>query len=462
MNCLYSLIDSHAHLDDAAFATDLPEVIGRARAAGVTYIVIPATSAAAARRALDIARRHPGIFVACGLHPNEGRPLTPEEEKGLRAALEEGRAAGLAVAVGECGLDYHYNALPGAQQRELLLWHFGLAREYDLPLILHQREAEPDLRRLIEHEGLPRRGAVLHCFGGSAEYFRWATKIGLYISFTGTLTFEKAAPPGYLNELDWTRTMIETDAPYLAPAPHRGKRNEPAFLREVARALAVLAGRGVDDVACETTTAARALFNLPADFGGAIAYEFKNALYLNVTNRCPNDCTFCLRNHLSGVGGHNLQLKMEPTAAEVIAAAGDPRRYAEVVFCGFGEPTVRWEVVKEIARALKAKGGRIRLDTNGSANLTAGRDVTPEMAGLFDKVSVSVNAAAAEEYERLCRPRAGATAWAALVAFILGAKRYVPAVETTAVALPGLDLAPVKALAASWGVPLRVRPFVAP
>jgi TatD DNase family protein len=131
------------------------------------------------------------------------------------------------------------------------------------------------------------------------------------------------------------------------------------------------------------------------------------------------------------------------------------------VFCGYGEPTLRWETVKEVARAVKGGGGAVRLNTNGSAKLTQGREVTAEMAGLFDKVSVSVNAADAAGYERLCRPAFGARMWPALEEFVAGAKRAVGAVEITAVAAPGVDAAAVEDLALTWGVGFRRRRYAA-
>lgn len=463
---LSELVDTHAHLEDESFRDDADAAITRARAAGVRYIVIPVTAAADCAAALTLARQHEGVFFAAGLHPNNGLPLDDGQRTAIRAALEEGKRAGRAVAVGECGLDYHYRRLPPAEQLAILEWHLALARELDLPLILHQREAENDLRAVLERAGTPPRGAVLHCFGGDDRYLAWARGRGLHVSFTGSITFQPkkdAPPPSYFRELDLARTMLETDAPYMTPVPHRGRRNEPAHLPLVAAALAAQTARPLADVHAETTLSARAFFALPADFGGVIAYEFKNGLYLNITNRCTNNCAFCLRNEHPGVGGYDLRLRMEPAALEVLAAVGDPRRFREIVFCGFGEPTVRWEVLKEIARGIKNGGGRVRLDTNGSANLTAGRDVAAEMAGLIDKVSVSLSAGDADTYERVCRPAAGGgRAWEALAAFVLAARKYVPEVELTAVTGGPADAAGAEALAHQWGLPIRLRPYVGP
>jgi TatD DNase family protein len=463
MDLAYYLADTHAHLEHDDFASDVDAVVGRARAAGVRYVIVPACAAVEAPRALELSRRFDGVYFAAGLHPNCGLPLDAGEAAGIRKALEQGKAEGLAVAVGECGLDYHYLALPRDEQLELLRWHLALACELELPIILHQREAEEDLRGALDEAGVPPRGGVLHCFAGSRDYYDWARARGLHVSFTGNLTFGAAGRKrrGAFAALELAATMLETDAPYMTPAPHRGRRNEPAYLPLVAAALAARAGASPEDVYAETTLAARRFFDLPPDFGGAITYRLRNSLYLNLTNRCTHACRFCLRELAPGVGGHDLRLHMEPTAAEVIAAVGDAASYEEVVFCGYGEPTLRWETVKEVARAVKARGATVRLNTNGSAKLTQGREVAAEMAGLFDKVSVSVNAPDAASYERLCRPAFGAEAWAALEEFVAGAKRAVGAVEITAVAAPGVDAAAVENLAGRWGVGFRRRRYAA-
>jgi TatD DNase family protein len=459
MELSYVLADSHVHLEHDDFAADAAAAIARGREAGVRYMVVPACAAADAARARELACRHEEVYFAAGLHPNCGLSLDHAQAAGIKEALMRGIAEGLAVAVGECGLDYHYMALPRDEQLALVRWHLELARELELPIILHQREAEADLKRVLEEEGAPPRGAVLHCFSGGLEYYRWARRQGLFVSFTGNVTYggKGRAPAAYFAELDLGATMLETDAPYMAPAPYRGKRNEPAYLPLVAAALASRAAEPPEDVYAETTLAARRFFRLPPDFGGAIAYRLGNSLYLNVTNRCPNACGFCVREFAPGVGGYDLRLRMEPTEEEVLTAVEDPAAYDEIVFCGYGEPTVRWETVKEVARALKERGAAVRLNTNGLASLSQGRDVAPELAGLFDRVSVSANAADADTYVRLCRPRAGVAAWREMEKFVAGAKRYVAKVTITTVADAGVPVEAVERLARDWGVGFRVR-----
>lgn len=206
-----------------------------------------------------------------------------------------------------------------------------------------------------------------------------------------------------------------------------------------------------------------------------IAYRLKDALYLNLTNRCTNDCTFCLRRSRQGLAGQNLWLQREPSVAEVLAAvdeavAGEnagkdaappPLPFREIVFCGFGEPLLRPDVVRSVAGALRERypGVRIRIDTNGHVHLVFGRDILAGLAGLVDAISISLNAPTAEEYERLCRP-ALPGAFPAVVEFAREAVRTIPEVTLTAVSLPGVDLPACRRLAESLGAQFRVRSFI--
>jgi TatD DNase family protein len=198
----------------------------------------------------------------------------------------------------------------------------------------------------------------------------------------------------------------------------------------VAETVARLRGLTVDDVARVTTKNAIRVFGLPAAARQTrIAYRIRDSLYLNLTNRCNNACTFCPRNlpaqdlRSYEVKGHYLRLEREPSEEEIKQAVGDPRRYEEVVFCGFGEPLLRLETVKATAGWLKEQGVRVRVDTDGLANQTYGRDVAAELKGLVDMISVSLNAADAATYARLCPGKYGEEAFTAVLNFIRAAKR---------------------------------------
>jgi TatD DNase family protein len=192
---------------------------------------------------------------------------------------------------------------------------------------------------------------------------------------------------------------------------------------------------------------------------GMITYPIRNSLYLNITNRCTAACTFCVRYRTDFVKGHNLRLGKEPTAEELIAEIGDPARYAEIVFCGYGEPLLRLDVVKAVAAEVKRRGGKVRIDTNGHANLIYNRNVLPELSGLVDAVSVSLNAQNTDVYEKLTQPKFGAKTYDAVKEFIRAATAYIPDVTATAVSAPGVDVEACRKIAEGLGAKFRVREY---
>ena len=193
------------------------------------------------------------------------------------------------------------------------------------------------------------------------------------------------------------------------------------------------------------------------------AYPYEGNLYINLTNRCTNNCEFCVRRGSDGVGGHYLWIKKEPTAQEVIAQMDHLDRYREVVFCGFGEPMMRLPELLEVAAYAKEKGKYTRINTNGQANLIYGRDVTPDLAGLIDCVSISLNRGDAQSYEDLCHSRFGLEAFPGLLSFAKAAKEHVPEVILSVVDTIGeAEIEKCRKLAEACGVPLRVRAFIEP
>lgn len=195
-----------------------------------------------------------------------------------------------------------------------------------------------------------------------------------------------------------------------------------------------------------------------------IAYQVRDSLYLNITNRCTNQCPFCIRYKKREFDQkYLLWLEKEPSTEEIMAAIGDPTKYKQIVFCGYGEPTIRLEVLKEVSRKLKAdsraRNTGIRIDTNGTANLFWGKNILPELKGLIDFISVSLNAENAEVYDKLCHSVYGRAAYPAIVEFIREAKKYIPEVEASVVDLPTVDKEKARAIAADLGVKFRVRPY---
>ncbi len=245
------LIDSHCHLDFPDFASELDAVVGRARQAGIARMVTISTRVRRQDALLAIAGRFDDVYCSVGTHPHYAH-----EESDVTTADLVARTHGeKVVALGEAGLDYHYDNSPRDAQERGFRIHIAAARETGLPLVIHTREADDDTARILEEEtGRGPFPAVLHCFTGGPDLARRAIALGLSISFTGILTFKNsAALRAIAAELPADRILLETDAPYLAPGRHRGKRNEPAFVIETANVLAEARGVSFDEIARQTT-----------------------------------------------------------------------------------------------------------------------------------------------------------------------------------------------------------------
>jgi TatD DNase family protein len=254
------LIDSHAHLADPAFDADREAVLQRAQAAGVEGIVCIGESLESASRARAISLSAPGrVWWTAGVHPHEARSFDRNRDlSAIRAHIETG-----AVAVGECGLDYHYDHSPREQQRLAFDAQIALAADLRSAVIVHTREAEADTKAMVADAGRKSVRGVMHCFTGSHELARVALDAGWFISFAGIITFKRWTDEGLLRLVPDDRLLVETDSPYLAPVPYRGKRNEPAHIALSVGRLADARGTTVERVANLTAANARALFGLP-------------------------------------------------------------------------------------------------------------------------------------------------------------------------------------------------------
>ena len=356
------LIDTHCHLDFSDFDLDRDAVIERAARAGVGRIVNVGSSVEGTRRSVELAAKYGMVYAALGVHPHHAETVTDAVIDDFRRLAG---GTGKVVAIGEVGLDYYRNESPKEDQIAAFKKFIGLARSLDLPIIIHTREADSDIMDIMRQEGRGLRG-VVHCFSGDERLLKECLDLGLFVSFTCNLTFKNAkALRETAKKMPVERLLLETDAPYLAPQAMRGKRNEPAYLAHLIEEWSRLLGLSKDDICRVTTHNANALFRLGLDEPVTAVYPIRNSLYLNITNRCTNDCSFCIRTQSSFVKGHNLRLEREPSVDEILAAVGDPKKYREIVFCGYGEPTIRLDDVKAICRALKEKGATIRLVTNG-------------------------------------------------------------------------------------------------
>ena len=451
------LVDTHCHLDFKDFDGDRDSVIDRAREEGVVRIINVGSSLEGSRRSIELSKRYDIVYATVGIHPHEADAVTDKIIEDLKDLAKDKKV----VAIGEVGLDYYRNLSPKDKQVEAFKKFIHLAGSLKLPLIIHSREADQDLINILKSEKTKEQAGVIHCFSGDEQFLKECLELGFNISFTSNLTFKKAQ---VLREVAKTvpieKVLLETDAPYLAPESMRGRRNEPAYLAYLVDEWVKLTGLSKEDIGRITTHNANELFKLNLkEESSKIAYEIRDSLYLNITNECTNNCYFCVRTRTSFVKGHNLKLDKEPTIEEILKAVGDVKKYREIVFCGYGEPTTRLDVVKAVCRELKKKSATVRLVTNGHGDLINRRPIVKELMGLIDNVSVSLNTDKEDLYNKVCNPAFGNSAYKAVMKFIKDCVESGITAEVTCLNLPGVDLKECAVIAKSLGASFRMRTY---
>lgn len=444
-------IDSHAHLTSEQFDKDREEAIQRAIDAGVEFIVNPGTDLDDSRRAVALADKHPQLYACVGFHPHDAKKASDEALREIEELSNHPKV----VAIGEIGLDFHYDFSPRDVQARVFRTQIEIAQRRNLPIVIHSRESNHETIRIVEqalasdlqwrsqlatpHSRYPAPKGVFHCFSGDPTLAWKVINMGFYVSLPGIVTFKNA---GLAAEVAGTVSaehfLLETDSPYLAPVPHRGKRNEPANIPLIADAIASLQHLSPRDIARATNYSVYKLFGIGQPGKPRITYTLKNSLYINLTIRCNADCVFCDRKGEAVIKGANLRIEQEPTAAEVIRDVGDPTKYDEIVFCGFGEPTIRLEELKEVARWVKSRGGKTRLNTDGHGNVINKRNIVPELVGLIDAISISLNSTDPQQYGDLMRLD-GSKFFPAMVQFAKEAVKMIPKVVMTIVDLNEVD-----------------------
>jgi len=450
-------IDSHCHLFSKEFENDLDEVILRAKENNVDYIIVPATDIETSKKVIELADKYDFIYGSVGVHPHD----TKEWNDSLLIELEVLAKHPKIVAIGEIGLDYFYDFSPKEKQIEAFRKQIELALKLNKPAIIHNRDADDDMMNIVREYSSKGLIAQFHCFNSTLQNARELIELRHYISFTGNITFKKAEElVKILSRIQIDNLLIETDAPYMTPVPFRGKRNEPMHVKLVAEKIAEVHHLRVEDVARTTSYNAFKLFGIGNKPMVSYTYQIGNSLYINVTNRCNADCIFCDRKGAAIISGYNLKMsKSEEPAAELyIKEIGDPKNYKEIVFCGYGEPTIRWDVVKEVAKYVKSNGGKTRINTDGHGNVINKRDITPEFKDLIDTVSISLNSVDAEEYSRLMRVDKGLHA--EMINFAKAVKNYAGSVVMSIVGMNEIDAEKAKKFVEEkMGVDFRIREY---
>ncbi len=450
------LIDTHAHLFYPNFENDIDEVIKRARNDGIDYIIVPATDIKTAQQTIELCDKYDFIYGAAGVHPHD----TKEWNSSLLNEIKELAKHKKIVAIGEIGLDYYYDFSPKEKQIEAFKSQIELAIELNLPVIVHSRESDEDMLKIIQEYCGSGLKAQFHCYSSPFKYAGEYIRMGHFISFTGNITFKKADElRDTLSKVSPEHIMLETDSPFMTPVPHRGKRNEPAYVKLIAEKIAEVHHLSIEDISRYTSYNVFRMFGIGSKPGTSFTYKIKNSLYINVTNRCNADCIFCERKGEAVRSGYNLKMskEMEPPAEVYVTEISDPKQYDEIVFCGYGEPTIRWDIVKQVAAYVKANGGKTRLNTNGHGSYINHRDITQEMKGLIDVVSVSLNTAEPEEYARIFQ--VDIKLFDEALNFIKNSKNFTGKVVVSVVDYNNVDYKKVKSIAEEFGIELRIREF---
>lgn len=252
-------IDTHVHLNADQYENDVDEVIARALEAGVTKMVVVGFDRKTINKAMELTERYSSIYAVVGWHPVDAIDCTKEDLKWIESLAAHPKVVG----IGETGLDYHWDKSPKEIQQEVFRKQIQLAKKVDLPIIIHNRDATADVVRILKEEEADKTGGIMHCFGGSVETAKECIAMNFIISLGGPVTFKNAKMPKKVaTEIPLDKLLIETDAPYLAPHPYRGKRNEPSYVTLVAEEIAKLKGMSVDEVAKATTANALKIFNI--------------------------------------------------------------------------------------------------------------------------------------------------------------------------------------------------------
>ncbi len=448
------MIDTHCHLD-LLKKEDLEETL---QDKGLEYLITVGYDRKTIKNAIRLSEENPHVFCAVGFHPHEADKVKEEDLLWLK---ETAQRYPKVKALGEMGLDFYKDYSDRKKQEEVFRKQIAIAKELGLPIVVHSREAEEETIRILKEEKAYEVGGVMHCFTGSYEFMKACLDLGFYISYSGIITYPNAQNLREVVKRTPTyRLLIETDAPFLAPQPVRGKPNKPPYIRYTAEVMAqLIPNSSFEDIERMTSENAKLLFNLSTNGRKeTITYVINNKLYINLTNKCNLHCEFCQRERERNfmVKGYWVWVSRDPSVEEVIREIGDPTKYEEIVFCGYGEPTLRFSALKEIAKWVKEKGGKVRVDTNGLMFTFLPKEKLRELKGLVDVWSVSLNAQDKETYNKVCRPAQG-DAFEKVVEFIKEAVKEGFEVVATAVDYEGVDMKKTEELARSLGARFRGR-----
>ncbi|MCK5706346.1 MAG: YchF/TatD family DNA exonuclease [Candidatus Aureabacteria bacterium] len=452
------LFDSHCHLTLKDFHHDIDDVLKRASKKNIR-IIISGDTLESSKEVISLIKekKHifPHLYATSGYHPYYSDDFDPAVISQYRTLIKESSV----VALGEIGLDYYReNSLPENQKKTFQAF-LKLSIEEDIPIVIHLRDAEDDLINILDKNGYSHKGTI-HCFSSeNPDFAKEFLKRGFMISFAGQVTFPKAdSLREVVKEIPLNRLLIETDAPYLAPQARRGKRNEPSYIEYTAKKIAEIKDISVEDLGRITSLNTMRVYRINDDkaFMPKICYKIKNSLYINLTNKCSNDCDFCVKKKDNFIYGYNLKLKNEPDYEDIIRLSSDEEDFDEIVFCGLGEPTYRLDLLKKVAAYFKGMGKKVRLNTNGQGNIINKKNIIPELEGLIDEMSISLNAENKEKYQEICKSVYGIESYSDILDFVEKSSKSI-SVTLTVVKIPEVNIEKCRKISQNLGVSFRVR-----
>ena len=450
-------VDTHCHLWHLEFYDDLKEILNDCQDNNVRYLINVGVDSQSSLQAVSQAKRYKNVYAAVGHHPHYALSFKDCDLLLFEKLVKRRKV----VAIGEIGLDF-YRKISNRKSQILLLdkmldfWK----KHRDLAIIIHNRNADREILDLLDSISDLNPKVVMHCYSSQDENFwKECLRRGYFISFATNLTYSKQLQE-IARRTPLEKIFLETDAPYLPPAGKRGERNLPYYVKESYRVLAELKHLPSEDIIRSVAFNTRLVFGIgDIPTTPAVVYKYNNSLYINISNQCTNKCQFCTARLSDYFAGYNLRLNTEPTVAEIVKAVANYRDEKEVAFCGYGEPFTKYLLLIKSAQILKSRGYKIRVVTNGHANLIMGKNVLPELKGLIDKISVSFHVEDEEKYNRICQPQFGEQTFSKIKEFVFEAKKYIPWVEITFLTLPGLDIQKCKQLAQELGVNFRLREY---
>lgn len=419
------MIDSHCHLNSRHFDDDREDAIARAVSDGVVSFMNIGFDRESLRDTLALLERYPFMFGAAGVHPHDAATLDDALEAEVRHALDHPRI----VAVGEIGLDFYRNLAPREVQEAVFRKMIGIAREKGKPIVIHCRDAFNEVVETLVSEGATHRG-IFHAFSGDPAEAQRVFDLGFHVGIGGVVTYRNARLAETVAAIPIEKIVLETDSPYLTPHPWRGKRNEPSFVAHVARTVAKVKGLSLAEVSRITNENYLAAMGIAAEALPRPVYRIDEAVYIQAAAAEPGD---------------------------VDAIPADTTD--EIVLTGVVDPLERLDHVVALAARAKERGLRVRVNAGGLANLAAGRDVTPELAGKVDEIVVIFYGATAEVHNRLAHPALRTEEWESMRDFVRCSVAAGIATVCEFVATPGFEAEPCRLFAKDLGAQYDIRMY---